>query len=274
MMVLTSLGLLLAPIGENDGPDQVIAVLRAYLDDSGTNKQSPIVVMGGYVASLRDWRRFESRARRIFRREGVDLLHAKDFHDRDGCFAGWSPPRQMCFVTDLYDAAGEANVLLGMAHAVTKDVYKQRGVETGLNKNTSAYGWCFQMLLNRLLNHEHLHDRIRQEGISFVLESGNPNNGDCEKIFEAIRTNPKYGLEHVLKSISFVPKNSCAAIQFADFIAFFNRRHTDACTKVGGPLETLLPYLEIATSKIRHDAFVATDFHAKDPSLTSAARLS
>lgn len=125
--------------------------LRVYLDDSGTNKQSPIVVMGGYVAPSNAWQRFEPRARRLFRDEGIRILRGKEFHDRDGCFAGWTVPRQMRFVTDLYNFAAEAGILLGLAHAVTRDIYKQRGVETGPNKSTSAYGWCFQMLLNRLL---------------------------------------------------------------------------------------------------------------------------
>jgi hypothetical protein len=124
-------------------------MLRVYLDDSGTNKQSPIVVVGGYVATSKAWQRFEPSARRLFRHEGIRILRGKEFHDRDGCFKGWTAPRQMRFVTDLYDIAAEAGVLLGLAHAVTKDRYKQRGLETGLNKSTSAFGWCFQMLLNR-----------------------------------------------------------------------------------------------------------------------------
>jgi hypothetical protein len=171
----------------------------------------------------------------------------------------------MRFVTDLYDIAAEAGIALGVAHAVTKDRYKQRSVETGLNRQTSAFGWCFQMLLNRLLQHDQLGQLIKQESVAFYLETGNANNGDCEKIFNAIRANADYGLENVLRSIDFKQKASCAAIQFADFIAFFDRRHTEACSKKGGPLATLPPYLNIATTRLAHDGFVATDFYGHDP---------
>jgi hypothetical protein len=72
------------------------------------------------------------------------------------------------------------------------------------------------------------------------------------------------GLRDELRSIEFKPRASCAAIQFADFIAFFNRRRTEKCSKIGGPLPTLPPYLTMATSRLEHDGIVATDFYGDD----------
>src|SRR5687767_9168351 len=78
----------------------IVVVLVSYLDDSGTDKRASVVTMAGYVASLKDWRRFESRARQFLRREKVELLHAKEFQDRAGSFRGWGVAKQLAFVTE------------------------------------------------------------------------------------------------------------------------------------------------------------------------------
>jgi hypothetical protein len=201
-------------------PEGIVNVLRAYLDDSGTDNQSPIVLMAGYVARLRDWTRFESRGRRLLRQAGVDgPFHAKEFQNSNGAFKGWMPTKQLAFVTDFYGAAKDANVLLGVCRATQKDVYRQRGIQTGLNKNRSAYGWCFQMLLDVLLEDEVVGPLIRSEGISFVVEDGNRNNPDVEAIYERYKANPEFGMQAAFRGIHFVPKTDSVAIQFADFLA-------------------------------------------------------
>ena len=249
-------------------PEGIVVVLRAYLDDSGTDNQSPIVLMAGYVARLRDWMRFESRGRKLLKQAGVNgPFHAKEFQNNNGAFKGWKPAKQLAFVTELNDAARDANVLLGICRATQKDTYRQRGIQTGLNKNRSAYGWCFQMAVDVLLEDEEVGPLIRSEGISFVVEDGNRNNPDVEAIYERYKATPSFGLREAFRGIYFVPKTDSVAIQFADFLAYFTRRHSEDCVKAGGrPLDRLPPYLEIATTRLRHRGFVANDFYGRGPS--------
>ena len=63
---------------------------------------------------------------------------------------------------------------------------------------------------------------IRQHGVSFLVESGNANNAELEKQFHAASQLPAF--EGCLRSISFISKNSCRAIQLADLLAFYTRR--------------------------------------------------
>jgi len=235
-------------------------VLVSYLDDSGTDKRASVVTMAGYVARLKDWRRFESKARRLLRRQGIEVLHAKRFQDRDGAFKGWGAAKQLGFVEALYECAGETGVLVGFSQSTLKSVYRQRGQETGLNKNRSAYGWCFQMMVERMMKTPAVADLVHKHGMAFVIEAGNTNNGDVEAIFNRYVRTPEFGLAKAFKSITFVPKDSCVAIQFADFLAYYTRRHTEACIAAGGPLGELPPYIEIAKRYLPHDGFVATDF--------------
>jgi hypothetical protein len=61
------------------------------------------------------------------------------------------------------------------------------------------------------------------DGVSFILECGHQNNAEAEKTFYDVRR--LHRLENVLRSICFVPKESCRAIQMADLFAFYSRRH-------------------------------------------------
>jgi hypothetical protein len=52
---------------------------------------------------------------------------------------------------------------------------------------------------------------VWKEGVALILEDGQKNNAEAEQHFYRIRK--EHQLEGVLKSLSFVPKNNCRAIQ-------------------------------------------------------------
>jgi hypothetical protein len=228
-----------------------------YLDDSGTDARSPVITMAGYLAHKREWKRFERNARRYLDQAKVPLLHAKEFHDRKGAFKSWTPSQQISFVQGLYDIARDHSVL-GMSLSIRKDVYKKRALETGKNASMSAYAQCFGILLERLLKHPQLVDDILKSGLSFVVERGNKNNEDVRLRYEALRNFRELAM--VLKDIRFVTKDDSCAIQLADFLAFYSRRHAEACEKAGGKEVAHDAFLHIMAEAILHDVFVATDF--------------
>lgn len=76
-------------------------VLVCKLDASGTDPDNPIVCMAGYVAMLSAWMDFEQVARPIFNRYGVTVLHAKEFYDTKGEFAGWSRDKKHAFIREI-----------------------------------------------------------------------------------------------------------------------------------------------------------------------------
>jgi L-ribulose-5-phosphate 3-epimerase UlaE len=57
----------------------------------------------------------------------------------------------------------------------------------------------------------------------FLVETGNNNNSEIGNFFHKMTKQPAF--EGSLRSISFVTKDSCRAIQLADFFAFYSRRH-------------------------------------------------
>ena len=100
------------------------------------------------------------------------------------------------------------------------------------------------------------------EGVSFVLETGHENNPEAEKVFNDVRR--LYGdAAAALRSICFVPKESCRAIQMADLFAFYSRRH-GVETYLASPAEKQRlihepgVMLNIISEGVPHRAYVAT----------------
>ena len=99
-------------IGENNR-NRIVAVLRAYIDDTGTHDKpgqqygqqpgSDVTGAVGYVATVPGWGKFDRDWRVALKDEGIG---AKDFHAFDlqwktEAFDGWSDTRRDAFVERL-----------------------------------------------------------------------------------------------------------------------------------------------------------------------------
>jgi hypothetical protein len=67
----------------NPRPDALMAVLKAYFDDS---KSSGLLTIGGYLSDVDSWGRFESAWQQILDDFKAPYLHMKEFWDRDGIY--------------------------------------------------------------------------------------------------------------------------------------------------------------------------------------------
>jgi hypothetical protein len=237
-------------------------VLVCYLDDSGKDSQSRITTLAGYAAREEEWRAFEEEVEPVFTGYGVKILHAKDLHNTDGAFRGWSVLRKQAFVAKLCRIMSR-HVLLGMSMSALKDVYRERAAESDRKRTVTPYTFCSNVLIDWVMRDIRVGRVSNVEGVAFTLELGNEHNAEAEwNFYEARR---QHNLENVLHSISFVGKESCRAIQMADLFAFYSRRHGAQMERA--PIEdreraqrTPGPMLNIITESVPHRAFVATDF--------------
>jgi hypothetical protein len=240
-----------------------IVVLVCYLDDSGKDPQNPITTIAGYVATADQWAAFETEVEPIFPQYGVEILHTKDLHKTDGEFDGWKVLRKEAFVAHLCRTLSH-HALLGMSASAAKKMYQQRAQEGDRKRTITAYAWCFNLIINWILTDFRIGRIAHGEGVAFILESGNKNNAGAERIFHDIRR--LYDdAKDVLRSISFVPKESCRAIQMADLFAFYSRRHGVAMFRAPAPDKPQMQrepgrMLNIITESVPHRAYVASDF--------------
>jgi hypothetical protein len=131
---------------------RLMAVLKAYLDDSGDETdtaQHKAIALAGYIAPVSGWEVFEPRWKRILDREGVSELHMTDFANFRGEFASWrgDEPRRQAFLGDLCQVIGEAG-LHGVGAVVRLDDLARFNAETGaaLEPMPLAIYWCMNAI--------------------------------------------------------------------------------------------------------------------------------
>jgi Protein of unknown function (DUF3800) len=205
-------------------------VLISYLDDSGTDPVSSMIVVAGYVGHYPNWVMFENKARPILADENVSMLHGKELYQTKPPFDGWSMKRKHEFVLKLQEKLATA-ALFGVVHAVRKENFvaaKQR--DKNLSVNESAFGTCFRAVADTILNATPVAKAIKSgQKLSFILEQGNKNNHDALRIYNEF--NRELGFS--LGGLSFASKNSSVSLQMADLLAYYLRRYANGCDRAG-----------------------------------------
>jgi hypothetical protein len=230
------------------------------LDDSGKDPQNAITTVAGYVARAEDWATFEKAVEPVFAAYPVTILHATDLYHTEGEFAGWKVLQKQAFV---YKILREMTPLvpLGVSMSALKSAYKERAEQSDRKRTVTPYTFCTNVIIDWILRDVRIGRLANTEGLSFVLECGHENNAEAEQNFYAVRK--QHGLEAILHSISFVPKINCRAIQMADLLAFYSRRHGVQMERTPAEDRATLaldPVGNIIAGAIPTRAFVATDF--------------
>jgi Protein of unknown function (DUF3800) len=203
-------------------------VLVCYLDDSGQDPQSHVTTLAGYIARDIAWEAFETQVEPIFEKAHVKILHAKDLEATRGEFKGWKILQKHAFVARIFRVLSD-HFMLGMSMSAVKNTYAQRAKESKRKRTVTPYTYCFNVIFDWMLRDIRIGRAVWEEGVALILEGGQKNNAEAEQHFYRIRK--EHQLEGVLKSLNFVSKDNCRAIQVADFFAFYSRRDSAAMEK-------------------------------------------
>ena len=231
-----------------------------YLDDSGKDPQNVVTTLAGFVAREASWRAFEAEVEPFFKKRKVEILHAKELESTKGEFEGWKIIQKQAFVSEVSRTLAKHS-MLGVSMSCVKEQYDTRTKERGKKRTNRPYTFCFNVILDWLLRDIRTGKAVWSEGLSLILEAGHENNPEAERAFYSIRK--KHGLENVLKSICFVPKDNSRAIQAADLFAFYTRRDSNRLEKAsrkGAKPYEMETMLKIITEKGPFRGYVATDF--------------
>jgi hypothetical protein len=242
--------------------------LVCCLDESGTNDQSPIITTGGYVATAAAWAGFERRAGDVFCAYGLQYLHGVEFQNRKPPYNTWSPIKQRTFLIELFDIVRDT-VEFGVTFSVRKSAYGQAKKDHGLAINESGYGFAFRSAVDLILRDEIVQEAIAKLGVklSFVVESGCPNEGDVRRIFNQHKQHTD--LAGIMGTLKVANKKAAIALQVSDFLAHQTRRYVDVCEAHGGAYQPMPDALSIMTNKIVYRDAVATGFYPTRPTIAA-----
>lgn len=209
-------------------------VLVCYLDDSYT-RNGPSVSLSGYLSVPNAWEIFENEAQAIFDKHGVSILTAKHFHHKKEEFKNWSASKKEEFVEELFLVANKY-VMKGVSGIVQKKAfYSFKSKNPGM-QNMSPLGFAFSTTVSAVLLKPPFETEAQLLGVSFLVEDGNPNNGNIVNYAKWMRKQiPPYNQS--LGPVSFVSKDECIGVQLADFLSFYARRQADAWDEINYPRE-------------------------------------
>jgi len=203
--------------------------------------------------------------------KNVKVLHAKDLHATRGEFEDWKVITKQYFVWRICSAL-TPYVPLGVSMSALKETYGEHAVERKPKRTVSAYTFCFNTILDWLLRDIRTGKEANTDGLAFILECGNEHNGEAEQCFYNVMK--EHDLGGVLRSISFVPKEKCRAIQMADLLAYYSRRigapQEDPSIKLDDVSPTIM---NIINGSVPIRAFVATKFGPNSGSRFAAGDL-
>jgi hypothetical protein len=105
--------------------------------------------------------------------------------------------------------------------------------------------------------------KANEEAVAFILEDGQETNPEAE--WNTALVTEMFDITEKIKSVSFVAKTSCRAIQAADLLAFYSRRYANELLKASPQEQARLmvdpgQMLKIIAENLPHRVFVANGF--------------
>jgi Protein of unknown function (DUF3800) len=194
--------------------DGYVAVLKIYMDESGTHDPSPVVTVGAYLATPREWRDWTKVWN--LRKQPIKVFHANECANLRGEFDGWGDDDRNAFVAKLLPTIAEHRMVafvIGIRMDDYREVcqaYPRMGTVIG-----TPYNACFQWVVQDIL--DWLDTMSDTQRLAFFHE----NN---EYIAEAIATF-KLTKERVdqgrrIMSLFFGSKGDFVPLQAADILAY------------------------------------------------------
>ena len=198
-------------------------ILTAYFDESGTHGGSDLSVMAGFIGDARQWRKFEKRTSKLFKRFKVDIFHTIDVKRTDKDFDGWKVDRKIEFLDEFHHIINET-LERGFASILGNDDYDYYSSLSWPKKTRkdSRYGLLFRASLSSVVDSALAVQRWAERGeprLNVVLEDGHRNAPDAVRLYNFFKDRFS-GKSKALAGLTFATKEDCLPLAAADLFAY------------------------------------------------------
>lgn len=191
-----------------------------FLDESGTDGRSPIVMVGGYVSDTNGWKNFKIEWAEFLNDEALDIFHASDL-DRIKGGNGLQVAMRAVSIINKHVMFG---VLAYTDIAACESAIPRYDAETKEKRrlHSAEYGLSAMMALYHVL--EWADEKGHTEPINFVFENDGPGKGDFLNTISDIRKSPSSRFRHLIGSVTLGLKTDWPELQSADALVYEGRR--------------------------------------------------
>jgi hypothetical protein len=228
---------MLAACVATDSRPRWIAILRAFIDESGTDGRSPVLVVAAYAAPTEPddyWTPFRSAwVDRVLSGDDRAVLHTKEAVENLNREPEWGDRLSAAAeIINTYTKLRIASVIDRAAHARFAENWRQR-MPRGFPPET-AYALGVTTCLTEMAG-------AAQEGgyddwITYIIEQGHPNFGQVRVILDDILVQPEARKALQLGNYVVAGKGDYIELQASDFFAYWLREYAEAVDfrRVGG----------------------------------------
>ena len=197
---------------------KVVALLKAYFDESGTHNRSAVVCIAGFVGTCDSWQKMESDWLELlgeFQPYGVRYFHTSELLAQEGQFAHIDKPKGNYFFKQAAKIIRDAGVSPVFSAAVRHDWEQTVGDEVFLERFPEPFYLCFEDVMQTLRNwtkRQNINEKVAP------MFASSPNySAQMQKIGKACQSKSWYA-DH-LGTIAFGSMEDHIPLQAADYLA-------------------------------------------------------
>lgn len=201
-------------------PDRLYMAMKGFFDESGTHgAESPVVIVGGFLATVQQWDAYERDLKALFDEYGVKKFHAKDFRGRKNDFKGWPQPRKAKFNSRFLQMADQ-HLACGVSAVLSSEAYNRiyrAGSAIQKKPRNSQYGLCVRTALWKSIIF--MQDRTADWPLNFVFETRTHHEAEAAGIFFEEKENLRPEYRDMFGSVTFETK-AVLPLAIADSLAY------------------------------------------------------
>jgi len=204
-------------------PERFFMILTGYFDESGTHASAQQSLMAGFIGDARQWRKFEKRTTKLFKRYRVDIYHSIDLKRTDKDFRGWAVDRKIEFIDEFNHIVNETLERGFVSILKNEDWNYYKSLDWPRKaRRDSRYTLMFRASMASVI-HAVLATpawRSREEPrLNIVLEAGHPNAPDAVRVYNFFRSKFPDGSK-ALAGLTFETKENSLPLAAADMLAY------------------------------------------------------
>lgn len=197
----------------------VVAVLKAYFDESGTHEGARITSVGGYLFEPEPLRRFNREWKRALDKAEVEFFHMAEFGHLGGPFKGISMKRANILQATALTTI-KRRVRQGFVVALSEREYRVAATpEWRAWYGSTAYLACVQFIC-QAVGYYVTREYGPAEPVAYVFEGGAPHMQEAADKMVLMSTRPDMKASSHFHSGVFADKKTASALQAADILAW------------------------------------------------------
>lgn len=197
----------------------ILAMITAYFDASGTHGPSSIVAVAGYASTKFQWHSFRAEWKRLLRKEKISVVHMSELESLQGEFSpkrGWTKERREKFIHKAAAIIAH-RTRTAVGHVVIKSDWDEAAPNYIKKMFGGPYGWCASECIAKISNWAK--KQGNKDGVHFVFEAGTQGHGQIQDMLKEIMNDRELNQHYGVQDYS-VGNKSIFPLHAADMLAY------------------------------------------------------